>query len=363
MKIIIRFILICIPLAACVQDDVKPIEAKIDYPPLAAQSDFDALQEETVAEITDIDEAKTMLTDVLARLMNVVEIGNGLADEISIGSTPEPLLKPAARKFEVLAASSDLCGVDNEDLSLVEASVWNDVDNSDTASLGDEWSYIWNNCTTTNSVFNGVMTFTGMVDPLNQNEQQSSIVSDGSFDDYQYTFDAQIDSLNNKSVFFQQAKFLFSREILEDDNEISTLKILSGSIMGVISGENLYVFKINEATFISDEDDSTLSMSLDARYFDSTSDIAGYVDLKTTENLIFEYNLALNNPQNVSRLLSGNLDMTGKDNEKANLIVDSDETKLKVSLGGSDGESEVVDQSSFFDTGDFSLVNLTGLSN
>jgi len=361
MKILLRSILICIPLAACVQDEVETIEAKIDYPPLSYQSDFDALQLESATEITDVTEAKIMLIDILARLMSVSEIGNRLSDEISEGSAPEPVLKPGARRFEILEATSETCLNDSEDSFEVEASIWNDKDNDGIHSLGDEWSYIWNDCRSQNSVFNGVKTSTGMIDPLRKNENQSSIDTE-EFENYQHTLDLQVDSLNNKSAFYQQAKFVFSRELV-DDNEITTLEILPDTIMGVTSGDDLYVFKVNAATLVSNDDDSTLELNLDARYFYSEADEAGYVDLATTENLIFEYDLALTNPQSTTQLLSGGLDMTGKDSEKVSLSIATDETKLKVLLGGADGESELVDQESFFNTGEFSLVNLTGLSN
>ena len=358
MKILLRSILICIPLAACVQDDVKTIEAKIDYPPLSYQSDFDALQLESATELTDVTEAKTMLIDILARLMNVVEITNQMADEVAEGAVPDPLLKPSARVFRIIDARSDLCANSDGENSQTESLVQNDADNDNGPSVGDEWSYIWEGCenTSNNSTVTGVMSFTGMADPL---DELNSSIEIETFSDYKYTFDIQIDSLNSKSVFLQQTQFTFSR----DEDEVTTLEISPDAIMGVISDDDLYVFKVNAATLVSNDDDSTLELSLDARYFNSEADEAGYVDLATTENLVFEYDLALTNPQSTAQLLSGSLDMTGKDSEKVNLSVATDETKLKVLLGGADGESELVDQESFFNTGEFSLVNLTGLTN
>jgi len=358
MKNLLRFILICIPLAGCVQDDVKPIEAKIDYPPLAHQDDVDALQLETVAELTDVDEARVMLIDVLARLMNVVEITNQMADEVAEGTAPDPLLKPSAREFKIIDARTDLCANSDGQNSQTESLVQNDADNDNGPSLGDEWSYIWEGCenTSNNSTVTGVMSFTGMADPL---DELNSSIDIETFSGYKYSFDMQIDSLNNKSVFLQQTKFIFSR----DEDEVTTLEISPDSIMGVISDDDLYVFKINEASLVSNDDDSTLELSLDARYYYSEADEKGYVDLVTSENLLFEYDLALTNPQSTTLLLSGGLDMIGNDDVKASLSVDEDETKLKVLLSGADGSSETVDQASFFNTGEFSLVNLTGLSN
>ena len=358
MKNLLRAIFICLPLVACIHDDVQPVDAQIPYPDLEAQTAFDDVQLESAGEIADIAEAKTILSDVLSRLMNVTEIANQMADEVAAGSSPNPLFKTRARALKILDATSVHCSnADGED-SKTESLIQNDADNSGSPSKGDEWFYIWEGCenSANNSTVTGVMAFTGMTDPLG--ELNSSLDSD-EFTDYKYSFDLQVDDLNQKSVFLQNTKFIFSRKIV-DDNEITTLEILPDSLMGVISGENLYVFKINNATLISDEDEMNLDLSIDARYFYSKDDASGYVDVSTIDNLVFEYDLGLTDPQNVSSLVSGSLELVGHDNETAKMALDTNVSKLKITLGS---DSESVDQSLFFENGYFSLVNLTGLSN
>ena len=360
MKYVLLLIILCFSLLGCFHDDVQPVDAQIEYPPLAAQTNFDELQLEAVSGVADIAAAESILKDVLIRLMNVTEIANQMADEVAVGSPPNPLYKIGAREFKILDARFDLCSNVEGENTKTESLIQNDADNSGGPSKGDEWFYIWEGCenAANNSTVTGVMAFTGMPDPLDEIDSSLEVTN---FSNYQYSFDMQIDSLNGNSTFFQSTKILFSREV-ENDNEKTTLEILPDSLMGVISNENLFVFKITSAIFISDEDLETVDVSFDARYFNTDDMTSGYVDVSTSVNLLFdyEYNATLASQLSLPRLKSGSLDMVGENESVAKLTVDSDVTKLKITLGS---DSKSVDQVDFFENGSFALVDLTGVTN
>jgi len=359
MKKYLLYPVLLLPLSACYHDDVEPVEAKIDYPPLAAKSDFEAAQTLSAVEL-DAENAQKILQDSLVRLMNVVEIGNHLADEIAEGSQPDPVFKPMAREFKIVEASTEGCINPETDATNTQSLIWNDEDNNNLPSKGDEWFYIWEGCESdaNSSVLTGVMSFTGMVDPFNK---LGNLNDEVAFSNYQYSFDTQIDFRNGNSVYLDQTKIVFNREVV-DSNEITRLSVKSGSKMGVKSGDDVYMFEINALDLTANEDNDTLELEIDSRYFDSSETINGYVDIITTEPLMFEYDLDLINPAVTAKLTSGNLELNAMNSETANLAVDEDDTQVNIMISSAD-QPETVPQTDFFDNSIFKLVNLTGLSN
>ena len=354
MKYLLISLVLCLPLSGCLVDDVEPVEAKIPYPALVTETDFIALLEKSSIDVAD---SQLVYSDVFVRLMNVVGIASHMADVLADGVAPNPVFKSMSREFQVLDATSDLCPIEQNENSKTSSLIWNDVDNNGQSSKGDEWYFIWEGCenSSNNSTINGVMSFTGMTDP-NTSDNDNDF-GKNPFTDYVYSFDLELSGLNENTVFFKDTKFTFSF----DGVGVATLKILPGSVMGVKSPDDIYLFSVNDATFVSDDDEDTLDINFDAQYFDSTLD--GHINVNTSDNLVFGYSWATINSEDIiitPRLTAGTLELTAKDEKKSSLVVDSDETKLKMDVDGEDPET--IDQTEFFENEDgrFSLVNLTG---
>jgi len=361
-------LLVIVPifLFSCVSDEPDKPEAKITYPELSSQSDFDDLLTKSEATLT-LESSKEMLFKAIARTMNIIEIANQEAGEIADSSRrPELLYKATGRAFNILAVDIKRCepAAEESDNLNTESLIWNDKDNNNEPSLGDEWFYILEGCENQSnaSSITGVLSFTGMANPFDTEVSEENTTG---FTDHLFSYDLQIDNKNGVSAFLQDAKLTFSLDET-DDNSVSKIVATTDSKLGVKSGDDLYLLNLQSMIINSNEDEGKFELELEAKMFDSTSSIDGFVSISTPEKLVFKFTpntSSLGPVFKTIELESGSLTVLGAGDTKGTLSVDSGTNKIKIEFddgsGSSSAEPELILQSEYFDTSNFSLVNLT----
>lgn len=347
-------------------DEPERIQAEIEYPPLSAQQAFDDLQLDSSLMALDADNAEELMTKALIRLLNIVEIANQETDIVAVNiARPEAVFKPGARSLTPITASSNRCKNEAETNELnTEALVWEDVNEDKLPLEGDKWYYILEQCLNevNSSYVTGVILYSGMDDPFNQRGLQ---IENELFSDYQYTLDIQVEHQNEMSAFFDDTKLTISREINADNSEITDFAIQADSKMGVKSGDSLYMFKMNSLTAQSDDDEQTLSLSVDAQYLMSTEESTAELNIVSQENLLFNFEYSVFQNQDLTNvsLGSGELKISGANGSSLVLsVVDEETLEIAIDEDG-DGETDdtvELEQTAIFADPQFKLLNITG---
>ncbi len=378
MKKIMISLLSVSALSACFHDIETP-EATIDYPVLTVQSDFDALQSNSEEAVLDEELAKQAVSDVLFRFMNIVDFANQSTALVAEAGNNAPLMyKPMARELYIEDASSEFCSSSSSTKSNNEASIWDDRDNSGNASEGDVWYYRIQNCQLKmNSAFTtGLISQTGVYE-LFLNDDSTQSASDGTFENYLYTLDIQIDPQNGKIAYFKNTSIDYSKP----EEEIATATILKDSLMGVIKSglqeddsDSLYLFEFESAFIKNDDDAETVEIDFSAKYY--STELGGYISVETSNTLKFAYTYKTmgaprdnNNPYESINLLSGKLQISTSEDSAIFTVDSSDTNNVKIIFNNDSANTESFLQSDFFNveldesnstSRTFSLVNMSG---
>jgi len=332
LKITINFVsfLFSFSIVACYHDAPEKPKAQIDYPALSAQADFDELQTLDAIDLNN-DNSSLLIPQVIPRLLTVTEIANQEADIVAISSAREnPTFKAQAQSLNIVSAQNTRCDNDDNSIKNTESLIWDDVNEDGRPLFGDKWYYILENCDNkaNGSSITGVYSFTGMKDPFNELDET---VNDDElyFTDYSYKFDMQVSHKNGTLVFLQDTEFKYSRQLENSGAEITQLSIQAGSLLGGDSNTERFLFKINVADFISDDDEDSLTVSFDADYYDATDEINGYVNVATVDPLLISYT-RINALVTDVQLISGKLLLSDKQGNTVLLTILEDEQDAEI---------------------------------
>lgn len=369
MKKIIVSMLCVSALSACFHEIETP-EPVIDHPPLSLQANFEELQKTDEALTMTAESSKQLLSDVIYHFMNSAETANQMADVVAVSDYFQPVKFNVSNAVYVENASTKFCKKVDDETANVEASIWDDRDNSQTVSAGDIWYYRLQNCQSeiNSAIVTGLIKQEGIADQFLPDA--NDIVN---FEHYIYTLDMQIDPQNGNIAYLKNTRLDYSRF-----NEVNTtMSISPNSLMGVVHNdtqaetETAYLFEFRSGNVEQDDDNDTLTVSFAARYYQTDT---GYVDV-IADGLVFDYSYktsdsvtwAENNPFETISLSAGTLTINSE-NETAILEVDSDSTKISTTFNNDSATTETADQVVYFRTSldvdnqassTFSLVNIS----
>jgi len=362
-------IITIIPLFALISctDTVETPPAAIDHPKLVVEPAFDALQEESVSAELDAANSEQILYDILLRFMNVVDHANQTTDVISESFATPIKFKSPVNTLYIQNATNNLC---SDSQGSNEAQIWDDKDDSGNISKGDIWYYRIIDCQTqsTSAKTTGLISQTGMFDLLaNVSEDDlSSTVNTIQFPDtfsgYTYNLHIQIDPQAGSIAYFKNTTIVYSKTE-NDIADSSTAVFSSGSLIGVnktidsedSSKDKTFMFDIEKADLNNDNDESILTLSLVATYYDSEY---GKVEVTTDSDLVFSYSYKgptdardEANPFSSISLSAGSINIESND-ITASLTVDASDQDMVSFVFDNNASTEVLTpQSEYFNVG------------